>query len=109
MFGELELFEKSVKWIADHLDFDRDINVSVFETNIRVLGALLSAHLLAIHPRSRLSNYRNELLDLGIDLADRLMKAFKFKSGLPYGLCVCVYFPPLANFSYKKKYYLLYM
>lgn len=30
--------------------FDLDVNVSVFETTIRVLGGLLSAHLLALDP-----------------------------------------------------------
>ena len=30
--------------------FDLDVNVSVFETTIRVLGGLLSAHLMAIDP-----------------------------------------------------------
>lgn len=28
-------------------DFDSNINVSVFETNIRIVGGLLSAHLFA--------------------------------------------------------------
>ncbi len=28
-------------------NFDADINVSVFETNIRILGGLLSGHLFA--------------------------------------------------------------
>ena len=30
--------------------FDLDVNVSVFESNIRILGGLLSGHLLAIDP-----------------------------------------------------------
>ena len=28
-------------------DFDSDVNVSVFETNIRIVGGLLSAHLIS--------------------------------------------------------------
>jgi hypothetical protein len=28
-----------------------DVNVSVFETTIRILGGLLSAHLMAIDPK----------------------------------------------------------
>ncbi len=31
----------------ERADFDADINVSVFETNIRILGGLLSGHLFA--------------------------------------------------------------
>ena len=30
--------------------FDFDVNVSLFETTIRLLGGLLSAHLMAIDP-----------------------------------------------------------
>ena len=30
--------------------FDFDVNVSVFETTIRILGGLLSAHLMAVDP-----------------------------------------------------------
>ena len=40
-------FERVIKLIEKNLDFDKDINVSVFETNIRVIGGLLSAHLLS--------------------------------------------------------------
>ncbi len=32
---------------AERTDFDADINVSVFETNIRILGGLISGHLFA--------------------------------------------------------------
>lgn len=45
--GNYSEFSKNVKWIIDNLHFHRDVNVSVFETNIRVVGGLLSAHLLA--------------------------------------------------------------
>ena len=64
------------------VSFDVDINVSVFETNIRALGGLLSAHFLALR---FLSWYDNELLLLAVDLADRLMPAFNTKTGIPYG------------------------
>jgi mannosidase alpha-like ER degradation enhancer 2 len=40
-------FERVIKLIEQNLDFNKDINVSVFETNIRVIGGLLSAHLLS--------------------------------------------------------------
>jgi hypothetical protein len=32
-------------WVGDNLNFDIDANVSVFETNIRVVGGLLSGAL----------------------------------------------------------------
>ena len=33
--------------MAERTNFDANINVSVFETNIRIVGGLLSAHLMA--------------------------------------------------------------
>jgi len=38
------------KGVGGRGPFDFDVTVSVFETNIRLLGGLLSAHLLAEHP-----------------------------------------------------------
>lgn len=36
--------------MSDGLDVEADVDVSVFESNIRLLGGLLSAHLLATDP-----------------------------------------------------------
>jgi hypothetical protein len=33
--------------VAERSSFDANINVSVFETNIRIVGGLISAHLMA--------------------------------------------------------------
>ena len=33
--------------LLESMDFEKDINVSVFETNIRIVGGLLSSHLLS--------------------------------------------------------------
>ncbi|KAF0981642.1 hypothetical protein FDP41_012299 [Naegleria fowleri] len=42
-------FKMGVEYVLDHFnDFHLDSHVSVFETNIRILGGLLSAHLLAL-------------------------------------------------------------
>ncbi|CCI41448.1 unnamed protein product [Albugo candida] len=81
-------FERGVRYVIDHSNFDIDENVSVFETTIRVLGGLLSAHMFAINKRLALlpnGMYKNELLTLAIDIADRLMPAFQTKTGIPYG------------------------
>eukprot|EP01083_Nonionella_stella_P125911 380889_1 len=90
VFGEAEQFKESVRWISHHLNFDVDINVSVFETNIRLLGALLSAHLLAL-PSSPAGDefvvpeYDGELAGLAVDLGERMLKAFDTETGLPFG------------------------
>ena len=38
VMGQVEKFESAVKLVIDYAKFDSDIIVSVFETNIRVLG-----------------------------------------------------------------------
>ena len=60
------------------LTFDLDVRANAFEMNIRLLGGLLSAHLLAedstlgLMPRG----YAGGLLDLALQLGERLMPAF---------------------------------
>lgn len=47
IIGNISEFSKNIRWLEENLTFDKDYNVSVFETNIRILGGLLSAHFLA--------------------------------------------------------------
>ena len=48
VMGEVEEFKKQTKWVIGHYqNFDINKNVSVFETNIRVVGGLISSHLFA--------------------------------------------------------------
>ncbi|KAM9966010.1 hypothetical protein ACTFIR_006198 [Dictyostelium discoideum] len=84
VLGDLKEFERAIKWVSENIRFDKNLTVSVFETNIRVLGGLLSAHLLAeehLQPNS----YDGSLLPLAKDLGDRLLKAFETPTGIPYG------------------------
>lgn len=91
VLGDIERFEEGVKKVISTVTFDNDLVVSVFETNIRVVGGLLSAHILAEHIQSRESNnggrlswYRGELLNMALDCATRLLPAFNSSTGLPY-------------------------
>ncbi len=61
------------------MSFDVDLKVNVFEANIRLLGGLLSAHLLASDSTLGLMHmpYDGQLLSLATDLGDRLMEAFE--------------------------------
>jgi len=68
-------FADALGWVKDHLDFDVDGEVSVFETSIRLVGGLLSAHLACNDP---------VLLAKARDLADRLLPAFATPTGIPY-------------------------
>ena len=53
IMGNFTEFRRAVSVIESHFNeskFDFDVEVSVFETSIRVLGGLLSAHALAVDP-----------------------------------------------------------
>lgn len=47
VIGNYTEFRRVVKILTKKQNFDANINVSVFETNIRIVGGLLSAHLLS--------------------------------------------------------------
>uniref|UniRef100_A0A4W4GC03 alpha-1,2-Mannosidase n=1 Tax=Electrophorus electricus TaxID=8005 RepID=A0A4W4GC03_ELEEL len=83
----LEEFEEAVKKTLKDVRLDNDVVVSVFETNIRVLGGLLGAHVMADLLKQRgekMHWYRDELLHMAKDLGYRLLPAFNTTSGLPY-------------------------
>ncbi|KAK1310115.1 putative alpha-mannosidase I MNS4 [Acorus calamus] len=87
LLGDREHFTTSVEWISKNLRFDIDKTVSVFETTIRILGGLLSAHLIAsdLATGMTIQSYNDELLHLAEDLAQRLLPAFDTPTGIPYG------------------------
>uniref|UniRef100_A0A1S4MY25 alpha-1,2-Mannosidase n=1 Tax=Pediculus humanus subsp. corporis TaxID=121224 RepID=A0A1S4MY25_PEDHC len=87
ILGDLEEFELAVKYVIKDVSFDQDVIVSVFETNIRVLGGLLSAHILAEYFQQRdgiMPWYKGELLFLAKDLGFRLLPAFNTTTGIPH-------------------------
>lgn len=47
IMGNSTEFRRVVDIVLKRQIFDTDVNVSVFETNIRIIGGLLSAHLLS--------------------------------------------------------------
>merc|ERR1719189_2996523 len=47
VMGNYSEFNRVYSLIEKRTDFDANINVSVFETNIRIVGGLLAAHLVA--------------------------------------------------------------
>lgn len=47
IMGNNTEFQRVVELLTAKENFDANINVSVFETNIRIIGGLLSAHLLS--------------------------------------------------------------
>ncbi|WOK99416.1 alpha-mannosidase I MNS4 [Canna indica] len=87
LLGDRERFGAAVEWISRNVRFDIDKTVSVFETTIRILGGLLSAHLIASDYSTgmKIQSYDNELLHLSVDLAERLLPAFDTPTGIPFG------------------------
>ncbi|KAJ4754568.1 hypothetical protein LUZ62_028816 [Rhynchospora pubera] len=87
LLGDRENFSSAVEWVSRNVQFNIDKTVSVFETTIRILGGLLSAHLIASDyvTGMKVQNYNNELLHLAEDLALRMLPAFDTPTGIPFG------------------------
>ncbi|XP_028179121.1 ER degradation-enhancing alpha-mannosidase-like protein 3 isoform X2 [Ostrinia furnacalis] len=88
VMGDFSEFNNAIKLVIKDVTFDHDIIVSVFETNIRMLGGLLSAHVLAdaLKPEIPILQwYNGELLAMAEDLGKRLLPAFNTSTGIPHG------------------------
>ncbi|KAM6569905.1 hypothetical protein CsatB_017890 [Cannabis sativa] len=86
IMGNNTEFERAIIWLSGNLKFNVDARINLFECNIRVLGGLVSAHMLATDSTNRLVQgaYKNQLLILAEDLGKRLLPAFNTPTGLPY-------------------------
>ncbi|BGP03907.1 hypothetical protein JCM10021v2_007655 [Rhodotorula toruloides] len=99
MLNDKAGFEQAIRETIEHVSFDVDSRVQVFEVTIRMMGGLLSGHLLAMpgaYNRSDPSTfhssirgfslpwYRSELLHLAHDLGRRLLPAFETPTGIPF-------------------------
>ncbi|XP_050255916.1 alpha-mannosidase I MNS5 [Quercus robur] len=86
IMGNSTEFERAVLWLSQNITFNVDARVNLFECNIRVLGGLVSAHILATDSTNRLVHgaYKNQLLILAEDLGKRFLPAFNTPTGLPY-------------------------
>ena len=62
IMGNKTEFQKAVKLVLDHVNFDKSNTVQIFEANIRVLGGLLSAHLLMEDIKASFFHKSNSLL-----------------------------------------------
>eukprot|EP00246_Nothoceros_aenigmaticus_P018190 TRINITY_DN9422_c0_g1_i2.p1 TRINITY_DN9422_c0_g1~~TRINITY_DN9422_c0_g1_i2.p1 ORF type:complete len:608 (-),score=117.14 TRINITY_DN9422_c0_g1_i2:128-1951(-) len=75
IMGLKEEFHKAKEWVTNNLDFNKQVDASVFETTIRYLGGLLSAYDLS---------QEEIFLERAQQLADRLLPAFNSPTGIPY-------------------------
>ncbi|KAJ2454991.1 hypothetical protein EV183_001095 [Coemansia sp. RSA 2336] len=93
VLGDREGFADAIAKTLQYLpEFDIDSHVQVFEVTIRMLGGLISAHIIATDEADVLGmrldtngTYNGELLHLARDLAYRLLPAFEASpTGVPY-------------------------
>lgn len=87
VMGRIDDFKEGLRLIKSFVSFKRDVTISVFETVIRVLGGLLSAHMISLKLERQGFDLGYDgmfLLDLAQDLADRLLPAFDTPTGIPY-------------------------
>ncbi|GAU98053.1 hypothetical protein RvY_09252-2 [Ramazzottius varieornatus] len=88
VMGNYTEFRRVTNHLTSTLRFDKDVDVSVFETNIRVVGGLLAAHLMAHRIEMQVEAEwpcSGRLLQLAEDAAQRLLPAFNTNTGMPYG------------------------
>ena len=75
VLGNHSEFKRVVAMVSQALpSFEFDVNVSLFETTIRVLGGLVSAHLMAVDPTLGIyvSSCRAYVL-LGIEVPNKFL------------------------------------
>ncbi|KAI0096959.1 glycoside hydrolase family 47 protein [Nemania sp. FL0031] len=72
------------KWLQRSLNYDQDQDVNTFETTIRMLGGLLSAHYLSTKLPDVSSRRDPVYLAKAVEVANRLLPAYESGSGIPY-------------------------
>lgn len=75
ILGLKEEFEEAKVWVASELSFNRNVDVNLFESTIRILGGLLSTYHLTGDTL---------FLEKAKDIGSRLMPAFNTPSKIPY-------------------------
>uniref|UniRef100_A0A670YST4 alpha-1,2-Mannosidase n=1 Tax=Pseudonaja textilis TaxID=8673 RepID=A0A670YST4_PSETE len=68
-------FQEAREWVAKELDFQKDVDVNLFESAIRILGGLLSTYHLSGD---------SLFLEKAKDIGSRLMPAFNTPSKIPF-------------------------
>lgn len=82
LMGLKDEYKMGRDWVAEHLNFDQGISgqhseISVFETNIRFIGGLLSCYALSGDVMFK------EKAD---EIAQKLLPAFNTPTGIPYAI-----------------------
>ncbi|XP_006109433.3 endoplasmic reticulum mannosyl-oligosaccharide 1,2-alpha-mannosidase, partial [Myotis lucifugus] len=75
ILGLKKEFGEARRWVSEKLQFQKDVDVNLFESTIRILGGLLSAYHLTGDAL---------FLQKAEDFGNRLMPAFRTPSKIPY-------------------------
>ncbi|XP_032993217.1 endoplasmic reticulum mannosyl-oligosaccharide 1,2-alpha-mannosidase isoform X2 [Lacerta agilis] len=75
IMGLKEEFKEARKWVATDLNFNKNVDVNLFESAIRILGGLLSTYHLTGD---------SLFLEKAKDIGSRLMPAFNTPSKIPF-------------------------
>lgn len=92
LMNQTSRLQHARQWLSTNLTWDQNQDVNTFETTIRMLGGLLSAHYLSNEFPNMAPLIDDDpgaagedlYLEKAKDLADRLMGAFDSPSGVPY-------------------------
>ena len=82
VLGDHAELARGISLLEESVSFSKDFNVSLFESTIRTVGGLVSAHILATDILN--SSYSGSLLGMAGDLADRMAVAFNTPTGIPF-------------------------
>ncbi|XP_018022507.1 mannosyl-oligosaccharide 1,2-alpha-mannosidase IA-like [Hyalella azteca] len=78
IMGLTQEYQEARAWVSEQFDFNKiSTEMSVFETNIRFVGGLLSSYALTGDPMFR---------DRALHVARKLLPAFSTPTGIPYAL-----------------------
>mmetsp|Transcript_71341 Transcript_71341/g.125575 ORF Transcript_71341/g.125575 Transcript_71341/m.125575 type:complete len:792 (-) Transcript_71341:54-2429(-) len=77
VMGFHEEFDVAIDWVQKNLDFNKDSDMSCFESTIRMLGGLLSAYELS-------GEKHRWLVEKATSLADRLLHSYNTTTGIPH-------------------------
>lgn len=94
-------YPEALRRVCTEISFDQDSKVQVFEMTIRALGSLLSTYQyldrLPYDPKKQaraipgigkkkvdVKRYQGRVLEMALDLGERMMPAFGTVTGMPY-------------------------
>ena len=96
LYGLWDEFNDGVRYASEQISFNSKLIVSVFESNIRIIGGLVGAHTMIqkiksnsqsnkISPeiKNKFSWYDKQLITKAQILADKLLTSFDTETGLP--------------------------